>query len=79
MLIPPDMRLHLTKHNVQALSPHVRSWRNFSGPRLQILSLVPAKDEVASCLVFSPSEANFRQLPDPYARGECRSDSMEGR
>lgn len=27
MLIPQEMRLHLTKHNIQALSPHVRCSR----------------------------------------------------
>lgn len=27
MLIPPDMKSHLTKHKIQALSPHVRPSR----------------------------------------------------
>ena len=81
MLIPPDMRLHLTKHKIQALSPHVRSSRCGCLDLADkfCTKLVPATGEVAPYLVLSLGEADIRQLPYPYARSERRSYFMEGR
>lgn len=80
MLIPPDMRLHLTKHKKQALSPHVRfSWRQLSQTMLIFVhELVPTKVEVASYFVISFSKADIRQLPYPYPRSERRAYFVEG-
>ena len=79
MLIPPDMRLHLTKHNIQALSPHVRSplCGSMDSADRFLTSLVPPKDKVASCLIFASSEADIHQLSYHHARSECRPRSVE--
>ena len=81
MLIPPDMRLHLTKHKIQALSPHVRSSRrDFCGSSVDkfCTSLVPTKGQVASYLIFSLGKTDVRKLPYPNPRSERRAYFMEG-
>jgi hypothetical protein len=79
-LIPPDMRLHLTKHKIQALSPHVRSSRSelLGSANKLCTNSVPATAEITPYFVLSLGEADVRQLPYPYARSKRRSNLMEG-